>query len=101
MRTGNNMKTSKHGNKKDFSMKTQRAVRLNPAATGGIAPGRAEANSADAISAMTQVTSEEKRRLIAEAAYYRAEHRSFAPGNEMEDWLSAETEIETILSKDV
>ncbi len=32
-------------------------------------------------------------RMIAEAAYYRAEKRSFAPGFELEDWLAAEREI--------
>lgn len=31
--------------------------------------------------------------LIAEAAYYRAERRGFAPGQEIEDWLAAEKEI--------
>jgi hypothetical protein len=31
--------------------------------------------------------------LIAEAAYYRAERRGFAPGRETEDWLAAEAEI--------
>jgi hypothetical protein len=30
---------------------------------------------------------------IAEAAYYRAERRGFAPGQEVEDWLAAEKEI--------
>jgi hypothetical protein len=30
---------------------------------------------------------------IAIAAYYRAERRGFAPGNEVEDWLAAEAEI--------
>jgi len=30
---------------------------------------------------------------IAEAAYFRAERRGFAPGHELEDWLAAETEI--------
>ena len=28
--------------------------------------------------------------MIAEAAYYNAESRGFAPGHEMEDWLDAE-----------
>jgi sterol desaturase/sphingolipid hydroxylase (fatty acid hydroxylase superfamily) len=32
-------------------------------------------------------------RMIAEAAYYRAERRGFAPGFELEDWLAAEREI--------
>lgn len=31
--------------------------------------------------------------LIAEAAYYRAEHRGFAPGHELDDWLQAEAAL--------
>lgn len=31
--------------------------------------------------------------MIAEAAYYRAEQRAFAPGLEMDDWLAAEREV--------
>jgi hypothetical protein len=31
--------------------------------------------------------------MIAEAAYYRAERRGFAPGHELEDWLQAEAQI--------
>jgi Protein of unknown function (DUF2934) len=31
--------------------------------------------------------------LIAEAAYYRAQRRGFAPGHELEDWLEAEAEL--------
>lgn len=30
---------------------------------------------------------------IAEAAYFRAEHRGFVPGHELDDWLAAEEEI--------
>lgn len=32
---------------------------------------------------------------VAVAAYFKAEARKFAPGNELEDWLSAETELMT------
>ena len=32
-------------------------------------------------------------RLIAVAAYYRAERRGFDPGGDLEDWLNAEAEI--------
>ncbi len=42
---------------------------------------------------------EERQRLIAIAAYYRAEARGFAPGHEKQDWLDAETEIDALLSK--
>jgi hypothetical protein len=38
--------------------------------------------------------SESREARIAEAAYWRAERRGFAPGNELEDWLSAEKEID-------
>jgi len=40
---------------------------------------------------------EEREYMISEAAYYRAERRGFAPGNEMEDWLQAETEIDSLI----
>jgi hypothetical protein len=32
--------------------------------------------------------------MIAVAAYFRAEHRGFAPGCEVDDWLQAEAECE-------
>jgi len=35
--------------------------------------------------------------MIAEAAYYRAEHRGFMPGFAMDDWLAAEHEIQAAL----
>jgi hypothetical protein len=37
---------------------------------------------------------EVKRRMIAEAAYFVAERRGFAPGYAIDDWLQAEQEIE-------
>ena len=39
------------------------------------------------------VSSEEMRRRIAEAAYFRAKERGFAPGREVEDWIEAESEV--------
>lgn len=36
-------------------------------------------------------------RMIAEAAYYRAEKRGFAPGHEFIDWLEAEQEIKRLV----
>jgi len=40
---------------------------------------------------------QDRRALIAVAAYYRAERRGFAPGHEQEDWLAAEREIDATL----
>jgi hypothetical protein len=37
------------------------------------------------------------RDRVAEAAYYRAQKRGFAPGHELEDWLAAESEIAHLL----
>lgn len=39
----------------------------------------------------------ERRAMIADAAYYRAQKRGFEPGLELEDWLAAETEIANVL----
>ena len=36
---------------------------------------------------------DEIRRMIAEAAYYRAERRGFTPGQEEQDWCEAEREV--------
>jgi len=37
---------------------------------------------------------EDRRASIAEAAYFRSQHRGFAPGHELEDWLAAEEEVD-------
>lgn len=45
------------------------------------------------------VTAEERFRMIAEAAYFRAEKRAFVGGNVAEDWLQAEAEIDRMLKE--
>ena len=49
--------------------------------------------SAFSGNARADVTPEELRKLISEAAYYRAKQRGFAPGHELEDWVQAEAEV--------
>ena len=39
------------------------------------------------------VSPDELRKLISEAAYYRAKQRGFTPGHELEDWIQAEDEV--------
>ena len=39
-----------------------------------------------------------REQMIAEAAYYRAERRNFAGGREMDDWLAAEEEIDSLIN---
>lgn len=43
------------------------------------------------------VTPEERYHMISTAAYFRAEQRNFAGGYEMQDWISSEAEIDTLL----
>lgn len=38
-----------------------------------------------------------REQMIAEAAYFHAERRGFAPANEMTDWLQAEVDVEPVL----
>jgi hypothetical protein len=66
-------------------------------ATGSVGPEKRIQNASprrtSAMSRKRSVTSEERQQLISKAAYYRAEHRGFAPGLELDDWLAAEDEI--------
>jgi hypothetical protein len=43
--------------------------------------------------------SESREARIAEAAYWRAERRGFVAGQELDDWLAAEREIDEDLAK--
>jgi hypothetical protein len=45
----------------------------------------------------SDVTAEQRRRMIAEAAYFRAQRRGFEGGDPMEDWLAAEADVERML----
>ena len=36
--------------------------------------------------------------VVAERAYFRALHRGFAPGHELDDWLAAEREVAAMLA---
>lgn len=67
---------------------------------------RARRDSGNPVSASAAVRSapegsvispEERERMIARAAYFRAEKRGFAPGHEMQDWLEAEAEVDAAL----
>jgi hypothetical protein len=56
-------------------------------------PADSPAKAKPAGSAFRPPSDAEIRRLVAEAAYFRAKARGFAPGYEVEDWVQAETEI--------
>ncbi len=50
------------------------------------------------VAAAAPLTSAERERLIAELAYFRAEARGFAPGDELADWTAAEAEVDARFS---
>ena len=43
--------------------------------------------------ARAAISADEVRKLISEAAYYRAKQRGFQPGHELDDWIQAEAEV--------
>jgi hypothetical protein len=47
----------------------------------------------------TAISSQDRRRMIAEAAYFHAERRGFEGGSPDEDWYRAEREIDELLAK--
>lgn len=49
------------------------------------------------VAAQVEPTFIHRERAIAELAYLLAEKRGMAPGCELDDWLAAEKEIDTIL----
>jgi hypothetical protein len=61
-------------------------------------PSKARAKRAAMEPAM--ITEDQRRGMIAEAAYLRAERRGFAPGGEHEDWMAAEAEVDQLLRAD-
>jgi hypothetical protein len=44
---------------------------------------------------LTGISAEQREKMIAEAAYYLAEHRHFQGGDPLQDWLEAQAEIDT------
>ena len=54
--------------------------------------------AAERVVAITGHTGHARDALIREAAYFRAERRGFAPGQELEDWFEAEREVDGCLS---
>ena len=44
-----------------------------------------------------EVTPKERDKMVAVAAYFRAERRGFVPGHEVEDWCQAAAIIDSML----
>lgn len=66
-----------------------KAVARAPMVAAKSNKGNAEARPGSA----PPLDAQERDRLIARAAYFRAEKRGFAPGCELQDWIEAEAEV--------
>lgn len=60
--------------------------------------GQADRSHKSPAKAM-KLSLEERWRMIALAAYHKAEQREFAPGHEVDDWLAAERDVEALLGQ--
>jgi hypothetical protein len=52
-----------------------------------------------AVASIPTVSAEQRRAMIAEAAYRRAERRGFEGGDPVADWLDSEKEVDALLSR--
>jgi Protein of unknown function (DUF2934) len=50
-----------------------------------------------AATSLATIDPEARRRLVAAEAYFLAERRGFAAGNEIEDWVAAEAAVDSRL----
>lgn len=70
------------------------ASKRAPAKTAAKTPAKTTARPQSFTgNARADITPDELRKLVSEAAYYRAKQRGFAPGHELEDWVQAEAEV--------
>jgi hypothetical protein len=79
------------------SSKTETTPAEKPAVTSPAKTTAASKSAAKTAPRRTQVSEDMRRGMIAQAAYLRAERRGFTGGNETEDWLAAEAEVDALL----
>jgi Protein of unknown function (DUF2934) len=51
------------------------------------------------MAASMSIDPDVRRQLVAAEAYFRAERRGFAAGNELEDWVAAERAVDSRLAQ--
>ena len=78
------------------------AVKVKTAAKKSALPKAAKVTGAEKNTSKVQqrnatVAPEERYKLIAAAAYSRAERRGFASGHALDDWIAAEKEVDAML----
>ena len=91
-----------HTSKPDSSKPAKPQVAAIASTAAASAPGR-KPNSSPKLNALVggsvaPLAAATRQAMIAEAAYYIAEQRGFQGGRDVEDWLLAEKQIDTLLS---
>lgn len=74
-------------------------AKQHASANVGIVQTKSAPATAPKSAASSPAAANAKLQMIAEAAYYIAEKRGFQGGDEVQDWLTAETQIEQMLKK--
>jgi hypothetical protein len=77
-----------------IAAKPEATALAEPAAPAALVPPAAPARL---VATARPPTPQERDSRIAIAAYFNAEHRGFAAGHELEDWLAAEAEVDAEL----
>lgn len=71
-----------------------------PSKVEGRAPKQKESVARrEQVKSVTRASMLPRHQLIAEAAYFLAEQRGFAPGSELDDWLRAESAVDEWLAR--
>jgi len=81
------------------------ALKTTPKTTPELALKKAPAKKATASKVTTspatvrpEVTHEQRHNYIEVAAFYVAQRRGFAPGNPLDDWATAEVEVDDLIA---
>jgi hypothetical protein len=82
-----------------FAPPAAKSAVAKPAAPVATASPAASKPAAGAKPSGRTISSEERARMVQEAAYYRAEKRGFT-GDPHEDWVAAEQEISSKLARE-
>lgn len=85
----------KAASKKKAATKTVKKSAAQPTASKAASPKKGNGGS----SKTSPVSPEQRYQMICEAAYYIAEQRGFQGGNDTDDWLLAELQVDTLLTR--
>ena len=71
-------------------------MKLRSRRKSGVNERPADTPSEAGVTVSAKPDAVERHGMVATAAYYLAERRGFEPGHELEDWLAAEAEVESL-----